>query len=98
MNPLCERCRLSAHEGHCAPDTYMPAHARQIFSTPEDQAEAFIQAALDLSPEPLRRLGEYLARVLDEDQWATAERMLLGAVEQARRAAKPQDQAAAAHE
>lgn len=45
----------------------------------EAQAEQFIQAAIDQAPEPLRRLGEYLSRVLDEDQWATAERMLLGA-------------------
>jgi len=45
----------------------------------EAQADQFIQAAIDRAPEPLRRLGEYLSRVLDEDQWATAERMLLGA-------------------
>lgn len=45
----------------------------------EAQADQFIQAAIDQAPEPLRRLGEYLSRVLDEDQWATAERMLLGA-------------------
>ncbi|MET3371975.1 hypothetical protein ABIC89_001016 [Variovorax boronicumulans] len=31
--------------------------------------------------EPLRRLGEYLSRVLVDDQWATAERMILGACE-----------------
>lgn len=46
---------------------------------PEDEAEAFIQAAVDRAPEPLRRLGEWLAGVLDEDDWKTAERMLLGA-------------------
>jgi len=44
-----------------------------------DEAEQFIQAAIDQAPEPLRRLGEYLTRVLDEDQWKTAEGMLLGA-------------------
>jgi hypothetical protein len=44
---------------------------------PEDTAEQFIQAAIDNAPEPLRRLGEWLANVLDEDLWPTAERMLL---------------------
>ncbi|WP_353630676.1 hypothetical protein AADG64_22480 [Achromobacter xylosoxidans] len=52
----------------------------------EAQAEQFIQAAIDRAPEPLRRLGEYLSRVLDEDQWPTAERMLLGACDAAPRA------------
>lgn len=44
---------------------------------PEVEAEHFIQAAIDRAPEPLRRLGEFLGRVLDEDQWKTAERLLL---------------------
>lgn len=46
---------------------------------PEDDAETFIQAAVDRSPEPLRRLGEWLANKLDGDDWNTAERFLLGA-------------------
>ena len=46
---------------------------------PEDTAEQFVQAAVDRAPEPLRRLGEWLASVLDDDDWKTAERMLLGA-------------------
>lgn len=46
--------------------------------SPEDRAEQFIQAAIDRAPEPLRRLGEYLTRVLDEDEWPTAESLLLG--------------------
>jgi hypothetical protein len=52
----------------------------------EAQADQFIQAAIDQAPEPLRRLGEYLSRVLDEDQWASAERMLLGACNAASKA------------
>lgn len=57
-----------------APCVYrgIPARAQT-----ETTAEQFIQAAIDSAPEPLRRLGEYLTRVLDEDEWATAERMLL---------------------
>jgi Lar family restriction alleviation protein len=47
--------------------------------SPEDEAERFIQAAVDRAPEPLRRLGVYLSNILDGDHWATAERMLLGA-------------------
>jgi hypothetical protein len=46
----------------------------------EDTAEQFIQAAVDGAPEPLKRLGRYLADVLDEDQFKTAERMLLGGI------------------
>ena len=58
----------------------------------EAQAEQFIQAAIDQAPEPLRRLGEYLSRVLDEDQWATAERMLLGACNAAPQASEADGQ------
>lgn len=32
---------------------------------------------IDRAPEPFRRLGELLARLLDEDQWASAERLIL---------------------
>lgn len=49
--------------------------------TPEDQAEQFIQSAIDRAPEPLRRLGEWLADMLDDDQWPTADRLLLGAAD-----------------
>ena len=38
---------------------------------------------IDRCPEPLRRLSDWLANKLDEDDWKTAERMLLGAVESA---------------
>lgn len=44
----------------------------------EQEAEHFIQQVIDRAPEPLRRLGRYLGSVLDEDQWKTAERLLLG--------------------
>jgi len=44
----------------------------------ESDFEHFVQEAIDRAPEPLRRLGEFLASVLDEDRWKTAERMLLG--------------------
>lgn len=50
---------------------------------PEDEAEHFIQVAIDRSPEPLRRLGEWLADQFGEDLWAHAERLLLGAAEAA---------------
>ena len=44
-----------------------------------EEHEQYIQAEIDRAPESLRRLGEYLGSVLDEDQWKAAERMLLGA-------------------
>lgn len=72
----------AAHIARCSPDKIAALLARLDAAegaTPEDTAEAFIQAAVDQSPEPLRRLGEWLAGVLDEDDWKTAERMLLGA-------------------
>jgi glutamine synthetase len=49
----------------------------QTALSPADEAEHFIQAEIDSAPEPLRRLGEFLADVLDEDHWKAAERMLL---------------------
>lgn len=50
---------------------------------PEAECEAFIAAAVSAAPEPLRVLGEYLSRVLNEDHWLEAERLLLGACAQA---------------
>lgn len=44
---------------------------------PEDRFEQFVAAAIARSREPLRELGEYLTRVLDEHQWPTADRLLL---------------------
>lgn len=46
--------------------------------SPEEIAEKFIQAAIDSSPNQFQRLGKLLSRVLDEDQWNTAESLLLG--------------------
>lgn len=37
---------------------------------------AYMDQAVSKAPEPLRQLGEYLAGLLDEDKWATAERYL----------------------
>ena len=64
------------------------ALAQMQSDEPEQVAEQFIAAAIDRAPEPLRRLGEWLSRILDEDQWPTAERLLLGAAAQA---AKPSE-------
>jgi hypothetical protein len=49
-----------------------------------EEAEQYIQNSIDCAPEPLKRLGEWLTNVLDENQWPHAERLLLGAI-----AAKP---------
>ena len=59
----------------CHPDDQPDGECQKQYAARECQ----IQAAIDHAPEHLRRLGEYLSRVLDEDQWAVAERMLLGA-------------------
>jgi predicted nuclease with TOPRIM domain len=39
--------------------------------------EEYVATAVDQSPEVVRRLGEYLTRVLSEDHWLTVEPMLL---------------------
>ncbi|PPQ34748.1 hypothetical protein SAMN06265338_1404 [Rhodoblastus acidophilus] len=48
-------------------------------SEPGAEAEQFIQAAIDRAPEPLRRLGAWLANKLDDDDWKTADRLITGA-------------------
>lgn len=53
------------------------AAAEVAGETPEQMAEAFIQASINNSPEPLKKLGEFLTTVLDEHHWATAEGYLL---------------------
>jgi hypothetical protein len=37
---------------------------------------AYMDQAVSKAPEPLRKLGEYLSRILDEDRWPEAERYL----------------------
>ena len=54
----------------------MTSHAQ--LDGPEEEAEKFIQAAIDSAPNQFQRLGEFLSRILDEDQWKTAERLILG--------------------
>ena len=41
-----------------------------------DEFNSYMDEAVSRSPSPLKMLGEYLAGVLDEDQWKTAERYL----------------------
>lgn len=61
-----------------------------------EETEQFLRAAIDRSPEKLRQLGEYLASVLDEDQFPRADRLMLGvAEEQKRRAEAAEDMAEA---
>ncbi|MGX2089209.1 hypothetical protein [Xanthomonas axonopodis] len=43
----------------------------------EDRFEQFVQAEIARSPNALRELGEYLGRVLDEDDFPAANRLLL---------------------
>jgi len=41
-----------------------------------EEWSAYMDEAVSKAPEPLKQLGEYLAGLLDEDQWKTAERYL----------------------
>lgn len=45
-----------------------------------EEWNVYMTEAVNNAPEPLRKLGEYLAELLDEDQWKTAERYLNGAL------------------
>lgn len=47
----------------------------------EDGAEKYLADIISRSPEPLRQLGDWLATRLDEDDWKTAGRFVLGAME-----------------
>ncbi len=49
-------------------------------SRERDDALAFLDNAVSNAPEPLADLGSWLADMLDEDQWPTAERYLNAAV------------------
>ncbi|HHX6414147.1 TPA: hypothetical protein ACVGJU_003562 [Pseudomonas aeruginosa] len=60
--------------------------------SPEERFEHYISNTIDRAPEPLRRLGNWLSHVLDEDQWTTAERMLTGACVAAEERAAAQTQ------
>ena len=65
-------------EGDCA--RCLSAAPHPVSESAEDRFEHYLQNAIDNAPDPLRRLGEYLSHVIDEDEWATAERMLNGAI------------------
>ena len=43
---------------------------------PAVTASDFLNAAVPNAPQPLKKLGEWLAGALDEDEWPTAERYL----------------------
>lgn len=64
--------------------------------SPEDQFERYLANAIDRAPEPLRRLGEWLSHHLDEDDWKTAERFVLGAMESLAHPVSPQAETASA--
>lgn len=71
---LNELCAESQRLGLYAP---APSQEPAAQSGGEVAAEKFIRAAIANSPQPLKDLGEHLAQWLDEDRWATAERLLL---------------------
>lgn len=61
--------------------TEPPASQGQVSGWPAYEAfEQFLAAEINTAPEPMRRLGEWLSRVLDEDDVKTAHGLLLGAM------------------
>jgi len=83
---FCINCGASVAPSYHGPngDTLERAKAawnsRSTFDAHEEY-EHFLAQAIDRSPEQLRQLGEYLASVLDEDQFPRADRLLLGIAE-----------------
>lgn len=73
-----ERALWDAEHGAKLSTPPQPEAGKAVASA-ADEFEHYIRESIDHAPEPLRRLGEYLGNVLDEDQWKTAERLLLGA-------------------
>lgn len=72
-----------------------PAHPQ---ADPHSEVEAFLAEAIAKSPEPLQELGRFLAERLDEDDWKTADRLLLAAATAHPQAAPvPTDHPAVAH-
>lgn len=55
-------------------------NAIKVGGEPEDACEQFIAAEIDSAPDALRRLGDWLSNVLDEDDNKTAASMVLGAM------------------
>lgn len=88
LDPGCQgRCECAAPEavgGATAP--VLPGQALAW----EDASERYLASLIDRGPEALRRLGEWLSEHLDEDDWRTAERYVLGAQEAIAAHAKPQ--------
>jgi len=78
----CDSWMIGAKCSGCRTCIAAEALAQHPAMSAADEAEQFIQDAIDRAPEPLRRLGEYLTQILDEDEWRTAERMLIGAAQQ----------------
>ena len=67
-------------EGPDAPESvFIGADPLYAASNDATDFEHYLQQMIDDAPEPLRRLGQWLGKVLDDDHWPTAERMLLGA-------------------
>lgn len=54
-----------------------PRRAGKYDQSAEDRFEQFVQAEIARSPDALRELGEYLCRVLDEDEFPQANSLLL---------------------
>lgn len=82
MDAVMRACMGLAEPGEVRAEVERLAAMRQP-TDPEQRYEHYVQNMIDHAPEPLRRLGDHLSRVLDEDEFKTAERFLLGAMRQA---------------
>lgn len=53
-----------------------PQSAGEAGLSPEDRFDHYMRTAIAHSPAPIQELGDYLASVLNEDNWPQAERLL----------------------
>lgn len=78
----------------CAACATPPAAIPAAKDEPAELVEKYLANIIDRAPDPLRRLGEYLSRHLNEDEWPTAEALILGAQEAALAQPAPVQQSA----
>ncbi|HFX0794048.1 TPA: hypothetical protein ACID0C_001841 [Pseudomonas aeruginosa] len=93
LHEVATACATAEQERDAALDKISKLESRWPHGeSPEERFEHYISNTIDRAPEPLRRLGNWLSHVLDEDQWTTAERMLTGACVAAEERAAEQTQ------
>lgn len=67
---------LRKFEEHYNEERRSAAHRIEQLTRALEESESMLNNSISKAPRPLLQLGEYLAGLLDEDQWPVAERYL----------------------